>query len=81
MLFPICSREVWEDNARQKEALHLASEIEAALQQCAGVAVDDVRLAPEHRFSLEDLRNTDRWDYDYLTYRDESGAPVDGSLV
>ncbi len=58
------------------QACGAVEQIGIKLPKCEGILVDESVLVPEHRFSLEDLRETDRWDYDYLTYRGGSTGTV-----
>lgn len=69
MLYVICERQTWEDPSSRSAATKLVEQIGIKLRACDGILVDESVLVPEHRFTLEDLRQTDRWDYDYLTYR------------
>lgn len=80
MLYAICQREDWEEAKSRAAATKLVEQIGIKLAECEGILVDECVLVPEHRFSLEDLRETDRWDYDYLTYRGGStGTVAEGS--
>ena len=76
MLYAICERQVWEDAKSRSAATQVVEQIGIKLAECEGILVDESVLVPEHRFSLEDLRETDRWDYDYLTYRGGSTGMV-----
>jgi hypothetical protein len=69
MLYARCERQTWEDAPSRSATTKLVEQIGIKLAKCEGILVDESVLVPEHRFSLEDLRETDRWDYDYLTYR------------
>ena len=77
LLFATCTRDIWEDYKRKLLAIELVERIREKLSECEGVLVDEATLVPEHRFSLEDICNTDRWDYDYLTYRSGSTEAAD----
>lgn len=76
MLFATCAKTVWLDSKSKTDAISLVEQVGTALNDCRGLVVDEATLVPEDRFSLEDIRNTDRWDYDYLTYRSEPDPPV-----
>lgn len=76
MLFATCTQTVWLDSKSKTDAISLVEQVRTALNECQGLVVDDASLVPENRFSLEDIRNTDRWDYDYLTYRSEPDPPI-----
>ncbi len=76
MLFATCTQEVWLDYKSKNDAISLVEQVGTALNECQGLVVDEAVLVPESRFSLEDIRNTDRWDYDYLTYRSQSDPPI-----
>lgn len=69
MLYAVCDRDTWDDPMSRAEATKLVEQIGTKLAECDGILVDESVLVPAHRFTLEDLRETDRWDYDYLTYR------------
>lgn len=76
VLYAICERRTWEDPPLRSDATKLVEQIGIKLADCEGILVDESVLVPEHRFSLEDLRETDRWDYDYLTYRGGSTETI-----
>jgi hypothetical protein len=76
LLYAICERHTWEDARSRAAATRLVDQIGIKLAECEGIFVDESVLVPEHRFSLEDLRETDRWDYDYLTYRGGPTEPI-----
>lgn len=75
-LYGVCERYTWENQQLRASATKLVAQIGIKLAEGNGIVVDEAVLVPEHRFSLEDARNTDRWDYDYLTYRGTSLEPI-----
>jgi hypothetical protein len=75
-LYAVCERDTWDNPKLRASGMKLIEQIGIKLAECNGIVVDESVLVPEHRFSLEDARNTDRWDYDYLTYRGTSTEPI-----
>jgi hypothetical protein len=75
-LYVICERQTWDDPPSRSAAIKLVEQIRVKLANCEGILVDESVLVPEHRFSLENLRETARWDYDYLTYRGGSTETI-----
>lgn len=69
-----------EDVRREEEALRLLRDVEKALNDCDGIEVVDAELVSEDEFTLTDVRQTLRWEYDYLSYREGEGdqAAPDG---
>ena len=65
-----------EDDEREQEALRLLRDVEKALNDCDGVEVLEANLVSEDDFTLTDVRQTLRWDYDYLSYREGEGEQV-----
>jgi hypothetical protein len=65
--------EVFEHAETQTMALELTECIRRELDGIDGVEIIDYALVSEAEFSLADLRATQRWDYDYLSYRE--GTP------
>jgi len=62
----------------QAKAIAAKSAIFQALANSPGIQVLEAKLVGEHQFTLQDLRNALRWDYDYLSLRggDEASLPV-----
>lgn len=58
----------WEGPPSHSAATKLMERIHARFAECRAILVDESALAPEYRFTPEDLRDTDRWDA-CLTYR------------
>jgi hypothetical protein len=46
----------------------------SALNSCEGIniAEESYNVVSEEKFSLDDIRNSKRWDYDYLSFQNES---------
>jgi hypothetical protein len=63
--------ETCENRQEEEIALSLCAAIESILNDCGGIQVVDSSLAAETEISLHDLRLLRRWDYDFLSYRDE----------
>jgi hypothetical protein len=59
-----------EDLGTEEEALRLLREVEEALNDCPGIRVVEAELVSEDDFTLTDVRETLRWDYDFLSYRE-----------
>jgi hypothetical protein len=57
-----------EDIDNNDAAIALITDIEIALNECEGIDVVDAALVPEDDFTLADLREVRRWDYDYLSF-------------
>ncbi len=55
------------------QAIELAELLRQQFARIDGVEIEDYKLVSEADFSLDDLRETPRWDYDYLSLR--SGTP------
>jgi hypothetical protein len=51
------------------QAIELTELIRQQFATIDGVEIEDYDLVSEAEFSLDDLRETSRWDYDYLSYR------------
>jgi len=64
--------ETCEDPNQEKSALSLLAEVEKALNDCDGIHVVDAALDSERDFSLYELRFAKRWDYDFLSYREDT---------
>jgi hypothetical protein len=63
----------------EDQAIALADVIRKAFAQIDGIEVEDCRFVSEADFSIADLRTAMRWDYDYLSFRDntaENTAPT-----
>jgi hypothetical protein len=60
---------VMEQPDLAKQAIELTELIRQQFVSIAGVEIEDYKLVSEAEFSLDDLRETPRWDYDYLSYR------------
>jgi len=64
--------ETCDDLEQERVVLSLISDIEKALNDCAGVMVAEVALDSERDLSLYELRFVRRWDYDFLSYREDT---------
>src|SRR5262249_28922819 len=64
--------ETCDDPEQEKAALSLLADIEKALIDCDGVAVVEAALDSERDLSLYELRFVRRWDYDFLSYREDT---------
>ncbi|MCI0675771.1 MAG: hypothetical protein L0Y42_08355 [Phycisphaerales bacterium] len=62
-------REFFEDNAKRVKSQRVLDDVESLLASCEGVHVEKAELLSEKEFSLDDLRNFKRWDFDDLTVR------------
>ncbi|MGO8775162.1 MAG: hypothetical protein ACLQHT_12905 [Terracidiphilus sp.] len=67
--------EVLGQTEAAKRAIELTEFIQREFAAVGGVEIEDCKLVSEDDFSLADLRETMRWDYDYLSFR--GGAPND----
>jgi hypothetical protein len=65
---------VCEDDAMQQRALGVVSEMRKLLAQCPGIEVEDADLAMESEITLADLREMNKWDFDYLSPDEEQPA-------
>lgn len=63
--------EVCEDDTKEQRALSVLSEMRKLLAQCPGIEVEDAVLATESEITLADVREMNRWDFDYLSPDDE----------
>jgi hypothetical protein len=63
--------ETCEDFQEEQIALSLFAAVERALNECSGIQVVDGSLVAETEITLYDLRLLRRWDYDFLSYRDD----------
>lgn len=70
--------DVLEQTDSAKRAIELTEFIQREFAAVEGVEIEDCKLVSEDDFSLTDLRETMRWDYDYLSFR--AGTPNDPAL-
>lgn len=59
--------EDFEAPERRAQADHCLQELEGLLNDIAGVSVLDAAVVSEAEFTLDDLRRTKRWDFDWLS--------------
>lgn len=60
----------------KNEAFKAIDKFEAALSKCVGIEVEESKLLPESKFTIEDYHNSKHWDFDYLSIRDGDDAPL-----
>jgi hypothetical protein len=65
-----------DDIENNDAAISLVTDIEIALNRCEGIEVVDAALVPEDDFTLADLREVRRWDYDYLSFGGEEPESI-----
>jgi hypothetical protein len=59
------------DQNRETRAIIALTEIQQLLAQCKGIELVDIRLESETEFTLEDLKLSRAWDFDYLSAVEE----------
>ena len=64
--------ETCDDPEQERVMLSLLADIEKALNDCAGIVVTEIALDSERDLSLYELRFVKRWDYDFLSYREDT---------
>ena len=68
--------EVLRDPEQEKACMKLVDAIAEALDGCEGVQVLDHELVSEEDFSLVDLRETMRWDFEFLSFSDGTAEAI-----
>jgi len=71
---------VMEDPDSATKAIELTELLRKQFARIDGVEIESYELVSEADFSLDDLRETPRWDYDYLSYRactPDNAAPAE----
>jgi hypothetical protein len=63
--------DVCEDDTKERRALSVVSEMRKLLAQCAGIEVEDADLAMESEITLAEVREMNKWDFDYLSPEEE----------
>jgi hypothetical protein len=72
-----CMREdTFQAPETRAKAQALVDAIESALDECMGIEVRESSVRSEASITLDDLRMLKRWDFDYLSLRDESVADL-----
>ncbi|NOT56291.1 MAG: hypothetical protein HOP18_16950, partial [Deltaproteobacteria bacterium] len=64
--------ETCDDPEQERVVLSFLADIEKALNDCVGIAVAEAALDSERDLSLYELRFVRRWDYDFLSYREDT---------
>jgi hypothetical protein len=67
ILRAIISLEAAEDEGRETVAMMGTTMLQALLNQCAGINVIDAGICSVNEFTYEDMLNSSRWDYDYIS--------------
>lgn len=66
MVWVVAERSATENDEEEQKLLSLVAEISAALGTCSGID-SEVALVSETEFTFEEVRNSSRWDFDYLS--------------
>jgi len=64
--------EKFQSPAERQKAQALLNSVETYLGECGGIEVKESSLQSEGKITLEQIKHLKRWDYDYLSLRDES---------
>lgn len=59
-----------QDAAKVAEAESVVNDLAIAINDCDGICVVDHLTRPEDKISLDDLRYLERWEFDYLSFKD-----------
>ena len=54
----------------------MVDQLVEALNSCDGIIVEHHEIRSEEEFSLHDLRETKKWDYDYMTSNERLGGDI-----
>lgn len=64
------------DEHRKAKAHGSLMQIAAVLEKCKGIIVEDTMLLSESEMTLDDIRSMHRWDFDYLSLRQEPAGDL-----
>lgn len=68
----VMAEDDYADKSKKEAALKAVLPLEKALKACPGIKVADCSLSSESGITLDDLRYSAPWDFDYLTYREQA---------
>lgn len=68
----VMAQDDYADRAKKETALKAVLPLEKALKACPGIKVADCSLSSESGITLDDLRYSAPWDFDYLTHRQQA---------
>jgi hypothetical protein len=60
----------------EQQSAEAVDELAAVMSSCDGIDVIDASLVSESEFSLDDLRNSARWDFDHRSLSGDPGGPT-----
>lgn len=63
----VAEKSAVEDDNEEQRLKTLVAEMNVALGNCTGIDVLDLSFVSETEFTYEDLRNSSKWDFDYLS--------------
>jgi len=75
----VAPQEALANDEREQALLRLKTELENLFGNCAGIQVEGLRLDSETAFSLEDLKNSTVWDYEFVSEEDSEHTYLAGS--
>lgn len=74
------SPQVFYDPERMLSLYNIMDTIFEALDSCEGISVERADVVSEKNFTVDDLREVQRWDWDHLSLREEDGGDIAPSL-
>ncbi len=67
----VAPQTILEDDREEQTLLTLVTKLREAFANCPGIELDELKLDSEAEFSLEDLKSSKVWDYEYLSISEE----------